>query len=51
MKPQVLADLKDRTLEQSIEAIRTLDSLGVASRGSRRWLGRQSDSGAAPGRG
>ncbi|HMC29651.1 MAG TPA: protein translocase subunit SecD, partial [Candidatus Angelobacter sp.] len=31
MKPQVLADLKDRTLEQSIEAIRTrVDSLGVS---------------------
>jgi len=33
MKPQVLADLKDRTLEQSIEAIRTrVDSLGVSER-------------------
>ncbi|HEY2116512.1 MAG TPA: protein translocase subunit SecD [Candidatus Angelobacter sp.] len=31
MKPQQLADLKDRTLEQSIEAIRTrVDSLGVS---------------------
>ena len=31
MKPQVLADVKDRTLEQSIEAIRTrVDSLGVS---------------------
>jgi len=31
MKPQALADLKDRTLEQSIEAIRTrVDSLGVS---------------------
>ncbi|HEY2498010.1 MAG TPA: protein translocase subunit SecD [Candidatus Angelobacter sp.] len=31
MKPQVLTDLKDRTLEQSIEAIRTrVDSLGVS---------------------
>jgi len=31
MKPQVLADLKDRTLEQSIEAIRQrVDSLGVS---------------------
>jgi preprotein translocase subunit SecD len=31
MKPQVLVDLKDRTLEQSIEAIRTrVDSLGVS---------------------
>jgi preprotein translocase subunit SecD len=31
MKPQVLADLKDRTLEQSIEAIRTrVDTLGVS---------------------
>ncbi|HEV7520668.1 MAG TPA: protein translocase subunit SecD [Candidatus Angelobacter sp.] len=31
MKPQVLADLKDHTLEQSIEAIRTrVDSLGVS---------------------
>ena len=31
MKPQVLAALKDRTLEQSIEAIRTrVDSLGVS---------------------
>jgi preprotein translocase subunit SecD len=31
MKPQQLAELKDRTLEQSIEAIRTrVDSLGVS---------------------
>jgi preprotein translocase subunit SecD len=31
MKPQVLTDLKDRTLEQSIEAIRQrVDSLGVS---------------------
>jgi preprotein translocase subunit SecD len=31
MKPQVLAELKDRTLEQSIEAIRQrVDSLGVS---------------------
>ena len=31
MKPQVLTDLKDHTLEQSIEAIRTrVDSLGVS---------------------
>jgi preprotein translocase subunit SecD len=31
MKPQQLSDLKDRTLEQSIEAIRTrVDSLGVS---------------------
>jgi preprotein translocase subunit SecD len=31
MKPQALVDLKDRTLEQSIEAIRTrVDSLGVS---------------------
>jgi preprotein translocase subunit SecD len=31
MKPQVLVSLKDRTLEQSIEAIRTrVDSLGVS---------------------
>jgi preprotein translocase subunit SecD len=31
MKPQVLADLKDRTLDQSIEAIRQrVDSLGVS---------------------
>ncbi|HEY3770863.1 MAG TPA: protein translocase subunit SecD [Candidatus Angelobacter sp.] len=31
MKPQILSDLKDRTLEQSIEAIRTrVDSLGVS---------------------
>jgi preprotein translocase subunit SecD len=31
MKPQVLVDLKDRTLEQSIEAIRTrVDTLGVS---------------------
>ena len=31
MKPQQLADLKDRTLDQSIEAIRTrVDSLGVS---------------------
>src|ERR1700704_486687 len=31
MKPQVLADLKDHTLEQSIEAIRNrVDSLGVS---------------------
>jgi preprotein translocase subunit SecD len=31
MKPQVLADLKDRTVEQSIEAIRTrVDALGVS---------------------
>src|SRR5712671_1109947 len=31
MKPQVLADLKEHTLEQSIEAIRTrVDSLGVS---------------------
>jgi len=31
MKPQQLADLKDRTLEQSIEAIRTrVDTLGVS---------------------
>ncbi|HET8890974.1 MAG TPA: protein translocase subunit SecD [Candidatus Angelobacter sp.] len=31
MKPQMLADLKDRTLEQSIEAIRQrVDSLGVS---------------------
>jgi len=31
MKPRQLADLKDRTLEQSIEAIRTrVDSLGVS---------------------
>src|SRR5690242_11353573 len=31
MKPHVLADLKDRTLEQSIEAIRQrVDSLGVS---------------------
>jgi preprotein translocase subunit SecD len=31
MKPQVLVDLKDRTLEQSIEAIRQrVDSLGVS---------------------
>src|SRR3954453_551641 len=31
MKPKQLADLKDRTLEQSIEAIRTrVDSLGVS---------------------
>jgi preprotein translocase subunit SecD len=31
MKPQILVDLKDRTVEQSIEAIRTrVDSLGVS---------------------